>query len=270
MRHFTPTLGIADTSKNIQAFVKANTQAFWDIMTPLLPYIAGLLLFDAVISTLFFSESKQGFALGSIIANYFYMALVISWHRVVIHGPDQYVRVNPFKPRKSELIFMGMGLLIGGGMVLVIALLAVVSFLIGPVVAVIVILLGVLFMIYGTFRLCFYFPARATDSPITLAQSYTLTKGYFWKLTLSSLRASVKNILLVMAYMMLVFMPLILAAGFLIGNDGLASTVHLLTYVLMLPLAVYFQPLLTIIGVTALSNYYLYAINHRAKAPGTA
>jgi hypothetical protein len=265
MLHYTPTRGAFDAAKNIRNFVQDNKQVFWDILNPLLPFIIGLTLFDFIINLLFFpmTEEKEAFNLGQLVANYFYAALIISWHRVVIHGPDKYVAVNPLKPKKSELAFMGMAILVGISSVLFAIIFALAGMLGGPLGAVLGVCVGFGVAAYGAYKVCFYFPAKAAGADITLKQSFDLTKGYFWKLMGAGFLASIKMILIVIGY--LIVMGLLAGVLFSTLFTG-GSLGHIFVFVMALPIYVYFQPILTIIGVTALSNYYLYAIQNRPAA----
>lgn len=261
MEHFTPTLGIKDTSRNIKEYVKTYNDELWRIFKPLIPFIAVLHLFDAVISDLFFPNSKNGFVLGGLVVSYFYTCLVISWHRVVIEGPNNYTPMNPFKPKRHELVFIGMGFLIGICSFLLIG----VPFIGGAVLKIyalsLVGLLMILVVIYVAYRLCFYFPAKAVNADITLGKAFDLSKGYLLNIMGASFLASLKIIGFMVLY--------ILGAGVLVavvmGVTGSSDFSFTAKFILGVPVNLYFQPILTVIGVTALSNFYLYAVQNPQK-----
>src|SRR5688572_15226664 len=106
MKHFTPVLHNSEAAKNAREFVKENKDIFWTIVKPVLPYLVGLSFLDTLITALYFSESQQGFQVGSIISSYFYASILINWHRVVINGPDRWEPMELFKPKKHELAFI--------------------------------------------------------------------------------------------------------------------------------------------------------------------
>jgi hypothetical protein len=262
MKNYQPTLDISETAKNITFFREANMSAFWEIYRPLIPYILALNFLDAVISDIYFSESKNGFGLGGLVAAYFTTVLVISWHRVIIHGPDNYEPMNLFKPQKHELVFIGMGVLIAFGVSLVSFGLIFGAAMTKSVVIIFLAVLAVFALIYGAYRLCFYFPAQAVNASITLNQAFRMTKGYLWKLIASSLWASSKILLL---YIALVVVGIVVFLGLIaIVGEGFSYTLGF--FLVGIISAVYFQPLLTIIGVTALSNYYLYEMQNKQNS----
>lgn len=261
MKHFTPTLPTSDTSKNVRQFVKTNIDVFWDIWKPLVPFVIVLNLLDMVVTALYFHDSDKEFGVGGFIGSYFTMALVITWHRVVLHGPDHYVPVNPWKPKKHELAFMLMPL------VLMLGYFAVAGSIIGVSIyakanalAGILVFIFIAVAMYGSLKILFYFPAKAINADITFKQSWHMTKGYIWKLTAAGFRASIRLFLIFIVYMLaLVFIGGIIGS-FLFPDANLPF--YLFMYVGYLPSIVYFEPVLAIIGVTVLSNYYQWAINN--------
>ncbi len=258
MQHFTPTLFSKETGKNVRGFVKEHNDELLKIIKPLAPFIAGLYLFDAIISEFFFTQSEHEFSLGMILATYFYMCLVISWHRVVIKGPENYTPMNPFKPKRHELAFIGVGILIGI-LILIVAVVFVGSaaFMQSGVMGVVA-AIAIVAAIYASYRLMFYFPAKAVGASITLREAFDMTKGYLWKIICASFRASIRLVLIALLYSMIL-------AGLSFSYAYIAHTVsgaYLLGFILGLPLILYIQPLLTVLGVTVLSNYYLHAVQN--------
>lgn len=183
MKHFTPTLPIRETAKNARAFVRENQDVFWTILKPLLPFIITFEMLNIFIDHWIFPDGSKKLNIGSMMGSYFLGALMISWHRVVIHGPDRYVPMNPFKPKRNELafIFVPTGLLI-----LYIVIAAIFSVLSakfgGPVIAVIILAALSIFGLVALFKIAFYLPAKAVDASITIGQSFKMTTGYVWKL----------------------------------------------------------------------------------------
>jgi hypothetical protein len=257
MERFAPTFGIKDTSKNIKQFIRENNSEVWKIFKPFIPFIVGLHLFDALIGGIF-PKSTGAFVLGGILASYFYTCLAISWHRVVIKGVDNYTPVNPFKPKKHELIFLGMGVVIGVFIFVVLGVtfglaIAMESLVMGLIATGIVVA-----AIYVSYRVVFYFPAKAIDANITLHESFDMTKGYLWKLISASFLASIKWLPPMIFYSFVVRVISLIY----IEESGLDAGFYIMTLVLSLPVLLYFQVFLTVIGVTAISNYYLYALQN--------
>jgi hypothetical protein len=265
--HYTPTLNIMETSRNIRNFVNANKSTLFEIFRPFAPYIVGLMLIDTII-TLFMQKSGSAhqFQLGHILSGYFLIVLIITWHRVVIHGPDNYERMNPFKPKKSEWIFMGMWIFLSVATVVICVVVGAVSIMFGAF-SLIIALTGLLIgAIYIGYKVCFYFPARAVNSSITLKQSFSLTKGYIWKLVGATFMASLKTLGLLFLYMLFVVIS-ISVTGYIFGAGVIT---HIVGFLLALPTTLYFQPLLTAYGVTGLSNYYMHAMQNKAEAHRSA
>ena len=218
-------------------------------------------MLDAVISDLYFSDSAAGFSLFSFLASYFYTCLVISWHRVVIHGPDNYVPMNPFKPQKHELVFIGVGFLIG-------VILFISGFVMGflsvvlkaPVIGIAIVPM-LCVALYVVYRLMFFFPAKAVNAQITLKEAYDMSKGYLWKVINASFFASYRVILLALAYMVVLMIALIACIS-MFGTQIVETSTSTIGFIVMLPLFLYIQPLLTVLGITAVSNYYLHALRN--------
>ena len=196
MEHFTPSFYVIETSKNVKNFVKEHGYEFWKIFKPLSFFIVGCYLFDAVMSDLYFSYSETTFGIGGIIASYFYTCLAISWHRVVINGPDNYVPMNPFKPKKHEFAFVGASFLIGVGFSIIVFIAATLK---SPVM-IFAMIAVFLVAIYLALRLMFYFPAKAVNAQITLREAYSLSKGYLWKISNACFFASFRLMMLVFLY----------------------------------------------------------------------
>lgn len=262
---YTATLGIKETARNVKDFIKANNETFMDILKPLLPYIIGGYFVDMIATHFLFEpDSDYEFFLGSIVASYFTVALAISWHRVILLGADRAEPMNPFKPQKHELGFIFMGVGIAIGLFVMVALIAGVSFALGPAGLVIGMPVAVLLAYFLFYKFSFYFPAKAVDSSISLKQSFSLTKGYIWKMLFSYLLAAVKPILIIFVYVFAVMFTLGIIFGLLGMGDSFTGLLSLvITFIVMLPVYAYFQPLLTIIAVSILSNYYQHALQNK-------
>ena len=263
IRSYQPTYETKETAQNILFFIEANRGLLWGITKPLLPYIVVLNGLDVFINIFYFAGSKYEFALGGLFASYFLTALAISWHRVVILGPDHFTPMDPFHPKNHEIAFIGMGLLIGLMVFASTVLIVAFSALIHQAVIFLGVAAAIIFAVYLAYKFSFYFPAKAVDAHVTLKQSFYLTRGYFWKIIAASLRASLKTFVQLIVYALVLF---VIMTTFLIvtGNDtGEGLIVDTLVFILGIPILIYFQPLLTVIGVTSLSNYYMHAMQNR-------
>jgi hypothetical protein len=265
--HYQPSPDFKDTGRNVRYYVENHMDAFWDIFKPLMPYIAICIFLDLVITQHFMginpdTDKPYDFVLFSIISNYFLACLIISWHRVIIHGPDSYTAMNPLKPTKGELGFIGMAIgltiaaFVAGGLV------GAISALISPALFGIAALHLMIFLIFMGCRLSFYFPAKATGNDITLKQAFKLSEGYVLRLIFAPLFAMWKVLLMTLAYFFVGFLIVIIsgtAFGAYIQSGAGAVVVQ---FLFAAPIHLFFSPLLTIIGVTVLSNFYQYALQN--------
>ena len=283
MTPYRATAGIGESAKNARTFVREHKGIFWDIFKPLIPYIAVLTLIDVAIAYYQISQNPDSELAGSItpgglIAYYFFSALIISWHRVVLDGVDRFQPMNPLKPESRDWAFIGMGILVGIIVLLVPLIIGVISGVIagltGMSFLMILIAPAVLFSVYLTFKFLFYFPSKATGNNLSLKQSYHLTKGYVWKIIGSSILASWRVYLAMIGYMILAFTSLAflgIAAGVSGADVGNMSTAGFIAGALvMLPVTFYFQPILTVLGVTVLSNFYQHALQNRPTTGGAS
>lgn len=267
MTGIEPTNGATASAKNVSTYIKENKPYYWAIFKPLLSWVLGLAIFDLVVNLVFFPNTQGFFALGGLIGNYFYAALAISWHRVVIYGGEKAVPMNPFKPKKHELIFMVMSIVlalaIGIISVITIALISFIFMAIHPVLGVLS-TVGIIFIfLYITYRFSFYFPAKAIDKSISLKDAFKLTKGYFLKMTGALFLANLKYfIALAIFYIVTIF---ILNSTMALKSepvfDGFLS--NSIGFIFSLPIIIYFYPILTIVGVSVLSNFYLYVLQNK-------
>lgn len=263
---WNPTLNATETGRDVRAFVKQFMPVFWRILKPLLPWIIACHLLDAIITAMFFAPDGE-FMLGTILSAYFYTSLVISWHRVVIDGPDNAVPMNPFKPQRHEWAFIGVGVGLYLALILIAVLVGGMAAAIHPVVGV---ALGLMFMLAGLYvflRIALYFPAKAVNRSLTIKEAYPLTKGLIWKILWAPFVASWRVILGLMGYVFaaaIVVGLMLSLAGPTIEADTMPVWIEsALNFALTLPMIVYFEPLLYVLGVGCLSNYYLYAIGRR-------
>ncbi|MBP7721026.1 MAG: hypothetical protein KA155_00670 [Alphaproteobacteria bacterium] len=266
MKHFTPTLPAGETSKNVRSFIKDNQDSFWNILKPLLPFLIGFELLDVFINHLLFPGKGKIMPLGALISSYFMAALMISWHRVVIHGADRYVPMNPFKPKRNELafIFVPLGLIVL--YMLVASLTFFLSLKIGNAgLAFILVMILVIFATIAGLKIAFYLPAKAIDADITLSKSWRMTTGYVWKIFAASFFSWWRVMLVAFAYIMASIVVGGIVGAVMFGNSSLGFNLFLT--ICMLPVVGFFSPLIGVITVTVLSNYYQWAINNPRTVP---
>lgn len=264
MRPYKTSLDIKETSLNTRNFINENMPVLWSIIKPFLPWIIGLHLLDIFVTMIFMPDSENGFSLGSLIATYFYTCFVITWHRVVIHGPDNFVTMNPFSPKKHEIVFMGMGILVGVTSIFSAFLAGFMSALI-PVIGIIILIVTLGFLFFVGFRISFYFPAKAVDNSLSIKQAYKLSKGYFWSFSGTAIRAPLWVILKLIAYMIVGLLILIGVTAAMGGESFQQGNLllNLFSGLYVIPILVYFYPILYAFGVTVLSNYYQHALQNK-------
>ncbi len=264
MKHFTPVLPAREAANNARNFVRENQDAFWAILKPLLPYILALHALDAVVMGLFVSDPNNSIQIGGIFVSYFTSMLMISWHRVVIHGADRYEPANPFKPKRHELAFIFVPLLVGAGMGIGSIISTIPLAAISKAAAITVGLLLLIFSVIVAFRVIFYLPGKAVNANMTLRKSWHMSKGYIWKLISAGFLSSWRVLLVYITYLVAAAILGGLIGNALFGAQGILF--YLFFYIIMLPLYAYFTPLLSVLGVTVLSNYYQWAINNPRPA----
>lgn len=259
---WNPTLNATETGRDVRAFVKQFRPVFWRLLKPLLPWIIAGYLLDSVLS--YYVEAEGSLGLGTLIGAYFLVSLAISWHRVVIDGPERAVPMNPFKPQRHELAFIGVA--IGLGLLAFVAAFGIglLSALIHPIVAIVSAFIVLVAAMYAGVRIAIYFPAKAVNRSLTLKQAYALTDGLVWKILWAPMIASWRLILGLAGYL-LVF-AIVIAVVAMQDPDGMLIPVmwqYVLGFAIGLPMIIYFEPLLYVLGVGCLSNYYLYAIQRQ-------
>lgn len=265
--YYQPTGGILDTGRNVRSFMKENMPVFWDIVKPLLPFLALFLLLDLLVAEYLIEPNpetgqKADIGIFGIFSAYLIICISISWHRVVIHGPEHYTPVNPLKPTKSELLFIGtiLGLFITAFAITIAVVLA--AKMIFPALIPLVFIALIVLLIFLASRISFYFPSKATGGDLTLNQSFQLSKGYVLRLIFTPFFAMWKMLLIYLGYVIL-GVAVMYGLGYILGQaagEGLLSV--FLLFLFGAPIQLYFEPLLAVIGVTVLSNFYQHALHN--------
>lgn len=263
MTAITPQEGIIDAGRMIRAFTKENMSYFWRYLKPLLPYIIGLHAFDIVVNMIFPVIHGQ-FGVGALISAYFYSCFAITWHRVVLHGPERAEPMNPFKPEKTDLAFIGMGIALFVAAFVLSTISALFLFL-GPVGG-ILFTVAIISVIIVFAKMCFYFPAKAVKSHLSLKDSFHATKGYVIKVWSAPFVASWRVILAAIGY----FIVATALAGIVVSMtqyspDGPPSRIALMFgFMIQIPMLVYFQPIMYALGIGVLSNYYQHYMQNKS------
>lgn len=252
---YHPTSAILETAKNARGFVRENKKTMWRLWTPVIPYMVAI----AVLGTLvefFLGDNLFMAILLRGAETVIVMTLAISWHRLVIQGA-QAAPMNPFRWTRNETVFMAMAFGLSVAYVALVLLIGVVAVLLGlpKIIQSLLLMTGLLALAYASLRFSFFFPARAANRPLTLAQAYALSRGYVWRMFWASVMAALPTMLLLVVAGIAIGMVIGLVAAVL----PVPGAVLILTFVLMLPLQLYFTPVLTALGVTVLSNYYRLA-----------
>lgn len=273
MQGMQPTFEVSETVRNSHAFVKENKAILWDIVKSVAPYLVVLHFIDSIVTAMYYPpDSESSFGIGALIASYFYTVILINWHRVVIWGPDKFIKMNPLRPKGHELSFLGMGIVIGLIPILIIFLgiTLPLTFLkgdgiLGLSLAVSSIFIAVIFSYYFTSKLSFYFPAKATMDHVTFKDSFKLTKGYVWKMTLCLFLCYLKIMLLLIPYIVLSGV-----VGYFSTFYLNSMTAEIIIFILTLPSILYFTPMFYVYVATTLSNYYMHAMQTRGDEIATA
>ncbi len=262
MYKYIPTYSVEATSGNIKNFVSEHNVYIWKIWIPLIPYLVILSLLEFFIYNMDNQEyeANLNFA-SSIVYYYFFAILAINWHRLVIRGSDKFLPMKFFNPTNDERWFIVFAIIIGlfdnvSALLFkkVILFLNIGSFAQGFSIGV---SLG-LISTYFIYRISFIFPARAVGIKMSFLESFRMTKGTFWKFFFSSFFASFWLFCFMMLSMIIIMLPIMLLSPHF-------EDVNSSTFIIMLPIMLYFQPKLIVIGVTALSNYYMYAMEQQGK-----
>lgn len=290
MIHFTPTLGIKDTAKNVNGFIKENHFDFINLLKMVAPYLAITLLISILFQHMAMQELTENLKnadLESEKANldqislsgkyeflaiaiqammgYFFAVIAISWHRLVLLGSKNYQPMNMFKPKRSEIHFIALAMLTSIVAPLLLELIVHKTTILNPAYGLVGITLAIAY-IYFTYKICFLFPSFAVNSNLSIKDSFRLTKGYFWKMGFAYILAILKIILIVcILFFALSILTAVLIMPFLNNVENAESLIGLtiMQLVIGIPLVMYFSPLLTIIFVTVLSNYYQHALQNK-------
>ncbi len=292
--YFNPTLSPKDTSLNVRTFIKEHKTEFWTLVRLVLPYlcvlvpismyltfVVGLEMAEVVrsypepktlqevmdftsflIKSAYFKPLNLLAILVNIAIAYCFAVIAISWHRLVLLGPENCAPMSILSPQKHELQFVMMLMLIS---------------VVFPNILFNFFHIGFVFLIsilsfYVFFRISFYFPAKAVDANISLSDSFKLTKGYFGKFFFSMIRAFFRVALVYLAVSFLVGMISGVVTMYLFQDQITSEFVRgfynqtVNQPLLMIPLFFYFQPVFTVLAVTILSNYYQHALQNKREA----
>lgn len=262
MTQFTPARHSGEVAAYVIGFVKEQKGEMWRIFRPLIPFVVLFLLFDVLSRGLFDQDTENSFAIGAFFSTYFFSCLAVSWHRVVIQGPDNYTPMNPFKPKKNELVFVAMGFLIAATTYIMDYIPEFIKTAASENILLYGVLLffTVLVLIYLPYRVMFYFPVKAVDADVTFRKAYKMSKGFFWSFIFAGVFSYFKIFVVMILYM--VFLAFVLLSGFQSSGGVVGLTFFAASYVFALPVLLYFLPIFTIIGVTLVSNFYLYALQN--------
>jgi len=259
MIHFIPTFGSRKVATQTNAFIHQNSDEFWCIFKPLIPYLIGLTLFDVVIT-----NTITPITIGALLNKYIYTCLAISWLRLTIKGKENFIAVNCLKPSKSELIFMATALGIFFIPIAISTIIPIISantesFITSALIGLIA---SLLLTVLASYKFAFFFPSQAVGQGITLIQSFKMTKGYVEKTISTSIRSAFKLIL-----KMAIFTLTIKGLELLLGHSKSENTLLNIAYdlIMSLTLSLYFLPFIIITGLSVLSHYYQEALEKKAS-----
>ena len=285
MERFQPEIEVKVASRYIQKFLWNNHSEILKLINKYVFLLFIVLTINLVPTYLMFSELSKpdiqnpDLSFGNyffyfmlftnIFIAYVYAVIAISWHRMVILGKDRFKPVNMLFPEKNEIFFVLAVAFLGAIMpvwVMYIGhyVMEIVEHYIGfdyffPLSMMLMFVCPLILFIFFSFKMSFYFPAKAIKSNLSISDSFILTSGFFWKMTITLMRVSFIPVLILIAYFYLATK----VPGFVMKNvskENYILALQALVFLINLPWYLFFQPLLTIIGVTVVSNYYLCAL----------
>lgn len=292
--YFTPTLSSKETSKNVRDFVEGHRSELVQLMKSVLPLLIFLVCANACVqyfmnldAVQYISDVKvpetvpdiiqlmtdiQIHSYGKILTwvsfviqigiGYCFAVVAVSWHRLVLLGRNNYTPMSLLNPQRHELEFVIMWTILGT------ILPASMVFLFKIDIWLLVMML--IIFPYLFFKASFYFPAKALDSNVSLRASFQLTNGYFVKFSFAMIRACIR-IGAVYALVALIISSVATSLaqqwyGEQITSDLVRSMYEqLIGQPIMSVIIVFlFQPVLTVLGVTVLSNYFQHAMQNKS------
>lgn len=198
-----------------------------------------------------------------LLMGYLFAVIAISWHRLILLGEEHYQPMKIFAPQKHEIEFLITLAIISAIIPFSLQFLITSQVILNPGITLLSLPISI-FLIYAYFKISFYFPGKAVNASIDLKTSFYLTKGYFWKMLGAYFFASWRISLLIFGIIMglsLVLMPIILSFTSSEQNLSILALIQSLTFT---PIVLYFQPLLMVLGVSVLSNYYQHALQNKS------
>ena len=270
-----------DVSHNVRDFTRRRRKQFWQLIWHVVPWqivvhVAAIAmpLFDFMSLSDYFLAYAAFNVLIAALNGYLLAVIAVSWHRLVINGSENYRIMDPFFPRWHEIQFMLLlaalnvlfyVLAFGGGVLLPLVHSTLYDFLpvmvFNSVPSAMVLMLGSMFFgvflsIFISFKCPFYFPAKAANRAITLKESFRLTRGHFWNILVSCICALWRVFFCCLLYSVFSMFVLSEVLVFLTDNVAILSVTHA---IILLPFLIYFEPMILVISVSVISNYYLEA-----------
>lgn len=269
---FQPTFGICETARNVKTFCKENKAHFRKLLIPLLPslVISGMIPYTP------FSEMLRNVltVLILLFQTYLYTILAVQWHRFTILGPDSDQEIKIFEKKMGVWHYLGFVLIIFLIFLAIMLPSILITYVFHTAISTPILIIGIfsfwLIATYITSRIGIVLPSIAVGNYLTIKDAFALSKGIVSKIIFASMVATAKPLLLTLANLLLYF---IIVGIFAANNPEFEKTVDtnigfsILTNIVFLPMLVYLQPWMTILGVTSLSNYYLWATQNAEKQP---
>lgn len=258
---YEPQETIWRTTGAIFAYLKNNLRLVWASIKYYIPY---LLIFIALaLSHQFFAETLEMKVLGFFLLVLGLLGkacimpfLAITWHRIVLQGPDNFRFANPLRPHKSEWKFMGFGALLFMTLTILAAAVTGLPLFVKDYVStggvVLLMLIGVSFVFYFGVRASLVFPSIAVEGAHSFREVFQLSKGFFWKIILTIFLSMICFMLIMLVLMIPFFIIMMIVSAFLVHLPFfgiLAMTLSAIVQILS-------ESMGTIIGVMVLSNYY--------------
>lgn len=269
---YEPTEKSWATVKNAFSYAWKNKGLVWKLILFYGPFLLLAFLLNAVAQVTSMEQyAHWAFfgliaALGDFILSVFVPIFVaVTWHRIVINGPEEVKFSNPLAPKRRDWKFLGFWFLIGfialifmsalaGGA----AFLAVMLYSTIPAVSLLVVLFGIALFVYGMYaatRVSFIFPSIATDHNYPIKTIWRMSKGLVMKLWGAGFLS-----MLVMIPLTILFVAFPAVLAFLISIVAGGKAMFAILGVLILaPIFIFIQVFFSVIGITLLSNYFMIA-----------
>lgn len=194
-----------------------------------------------------------------IMLVYVSAVLGINWYRFALSPSQDFVPMNIFRPQKSELHYVAILAVVNLLPVLGLYIFSYGHFIATVICGIFIILSWVLCI-----RMGFIFPALAMNHEAGLSEIYKLNKGYFWKIVFSMMRVLVRILGIYILYVLLTSMVLsVIGLKDDLWDGSINFTNAIAGFIIDIPLYLYFAPIIMVLSITVLANFYAHALQSK-------